>query len=464
MFRVTALVAGIVLATALSANARQVRFAPASNFSSGVSAPLYVAVGDFNRDGLSDLVVTCGFNTFSILLGQNPPGTFGSPVIYTIDFYVERQIGVADFNGDGIQDLAVVGGGMVVPSTLAVLFGNGDGTFGAPAYFSTVMNGSGISLALGDLNNDANLDVFLGGNGASIDLLGSSTGSFQEGQLQSVPGFGVTLGDFNHDGNLDVAATSGPYTQGISVLLGNGDSTFQPSVSYDGGLEPLGITTGDFNRDGNLDLAVAAYNSSSVVVLLGNGDGTFATGRKWPVGNSPGAVVTADFNRDGLADIAAADYGQGGVSLLLGKGNGTFPRQSFFQTGRNPTFLATSDFNRDGSIDLVVPNNADDTFSILLNAAGTLVGLSSSKNPSRVGQPVTFTTNVSGTIDSSNIPTGTVTFMDGSTVLSQLTLTGGAAAFTTSGLQHGNHKITVVYSGDNLFNPNRSIALIQKVR
>jgi hypothetical protein len=457
--------AGVLLATALTGNARQVRFAPASNFSSGVSGALTVAVGDFNRDGLSDLVVTCGFNTFSVLLGQNPPGTFGSPVIYTLDFHVERQAGVADFNGDGILDIAVVGGGLIVQSGLAVLFGNGDGTFGAPSYFTTGIDGAGGSLALGDLNGDGNLDLFIGGNGASSDVLGSSTGSFQEGGVQSVAGYGVTIGDFNHDGNLDVAATSGGlYPQGIFVLLGNGDGTFQQAVTYEGGHMPLGITTGDFNRDGNLDLAVAASYSASAAVLLGRGDGTFAPSRKWLIGNLPGALVTADFNRDGLVDLAATDYGDGKVSALLGNGNGTFARRVFyFQTGQNPTSLATSDFNRDGSIDLVVTNDADSTFSILLNAAGTFVGLSSSKNPSRVGESVTFTTNVSATIDSS-IPTGTVTFMDGSAVLGKLTLTGGAAAFTTSGLQQGNHKITVAYSGDNLFNPNRSLALIQKVR
>jgi FG-GAP-like repeat len=93
-------------------------------------------------------------------------------------------------------------------------------------------------------------------------------------------GISLATGDFNQDGFIDVVV-GGPNTNasgtviGISVLLSNGDGTFQPPVYYP---FPNGVTdvvVADFNGDGKLDLAVAA---GSVRVMLGNGDGTFKAG------------------------------------------------------------------------------------------------------------------------------------------------------------------------------------------
>jgi len=445
----------------LCSPARQIHFATAINTNSGLSGPGSVAIGDFNRDGLLDVVITDHVSTLSVLLGLGN-GTFNSPVTYTLDSFVSNQVAVAEFNGDGIADLAVVEGGLTVPSTLAVLLGNGDGTFGSPTYYSTSIDGAGLSLAIGDLNHDGILDIFLGGAGASTVLLGDPGGGFHEGQFQSVSGFWIAEGDFNDDGNLDVALTGG-INQNISVLLGNGDGTFQAPVSYSGGNDPIGIVSADFNHDKKLDLATAAFNDTAVDVLLGNGDGTFGTGREWAAGTQPTTLVASDFNRDHNIDLAVADDGQGGVDVLAGKGDGTFLRGSFFATGKNATFVAPGDFNNDGSVDLVVTNDGDNTVSVLLNAAGTNVALTSSMNPSHVGQAVTFTATVAATV-STSIPTGTVIFKDGMTLLGNASLSNGVAAFTTSGLQQGKHRIVAVYEGDSSFNPNASAILIQRVR
>jgi hypothetical protein len=461
MVRSVAVSLFLVLTTSFAFGARGIHFQPAINSASGVGRLTYVAVGDFNRDGFPDIAVSSTYNTLAILLG-NGDGTFTQSAKYTLDVYVESQLGVADFNGDGILDLVQTAGGLNVPATFAILLGNGDGTFGTPAYYSTDHDGSILSLAMGDLNHDGILDFFLGGNGSSVVVLGTANGGFQQGQDEPASGFGVTLGDFNRDGNLDAAVVAGTY-QNLYVLLGNGDGTFRAPVTYSDDLEPLSVTTADFNHDGKLDLATAEYNGVSLNVLWGNGDGTFGTGKFWLGGNSPAAVITADFNRDGNPDLATADYTGGGVSVLGGKGDGTFRIPIFLKTSKNPTFLAASDFNRDGSLDLVVTNQADNTVSVLLNAAGTNVVLSSSMDPSTVGQPVTFSASVTGTL-TGGVPTGTVTFKDGSNTLGTATLSNGAGAFTTSNLAHGNHKITAVYSGDSVFNPNQSGVLIQIVK
>ena len=112
----------------------------------------------------------------------------------------------------------------------------------------------------------------------------------------------------------------------MSVLLGNGDGTFQAARSFavDGG--PFFVTIGDFNRDSRPDLAVANSGSGRIAVLLGNGDGTFQA----PVFLAPGnalsvwSVAVGDFNGDGSPDLVAANNGADTVSVLLGNGDGTF--------------------------------------------------------------------------------------------------------------------------------------------
>ena len=73
----------------------------------------------------------------------------------------------------------------------------------------------------------------------------------------------------------------------------------------------------DLNGDGKLDLAVANPTANTISVLLGNGDGTFQSAVAYPAGQAPQSLVVADFNGDGRPDIAAANY-SGTVSIFLG--------------------------------------------------------------------------------------------------------------------------------------------------
>lgn len=129
-----------------------------------------------------------------------------------------------------------------------------------------------------------------------------------------------------------------------------------------------------------------------------------------------------------------------------------------------PSDVVAVDLNHDGSPDLVAVNNVDNTFSVLLNAAGTYVHVASSLNPSLQGQAVTFKATARGSVTTSLIPSGTITFKDGAQTLGSASLTSGTASFTTSFLDVGTHKISVKYSGDANFNPNRSDTLLQTVK
>src|SRR6266436_5402770 len=161
----------------------------------------------------------------------------------------------------------------------------------------------------------------------------------------------VAVGDFNGDGVPDLVVAD-RVSNNVSVLLGNGDGTFQTPVAFATGTRPQSVAVGDFNGDGKLDLVVANEGSNNVSVLLGNGDGAFQAAQNFPAGTNPQSVAVGDFNGDGKLDLAVANEGSGDVSVLLGNGDGTFQAALAFAAGDIPQSVAVGDFNGDGKLDL----------------------------------------------------------------------------------------------------------------
>jgi type II secretory pathway component GspD/PulD (secretin) len=271
--------------------------------------------------------------------------------------------------------LALLSASLVAPVSQlasAAASGNFTGTF-PRTDFTVGHSPSGV--VVGDFNGDGKLDLAVtneGDNTVSI-LLGNGDGTFQT-QKTFATGLGpdaIVAADFNGDGKLDLAVAN-LTDNTVSIFLGNGDGTFAAGTTITGMNTPVAMITGDFRNAGKTDLAVLDQADGLVSVLLGNGDGTFANKINTSVGRGPTALVTGDFNGDGHPDLAVTNGGANTVSVLLGNADGTFSKQITFGTGADPSAIAAVDFNSDGKLDLAVTNKVDNTFSVFLgNGDGT---------------------------------------------------------------------------------------------
>ena len=344
-------------------------FQPQVTYAVG-SEPYALVAGDFTGDGRTDLAVANYFDwDVSILLG-NGDGTFQDQMTYRVGHWPEAIV-AGDFNGDGRTDLAIANYGYerrVDPAgqRRRHLPGPGD---------CTAVGTIPPAIVAGDFTGDGRTDLAVanyGSNDVSM-LLGNGDGTFQDQVLNAVGGSppAIVAGDFNGDGRTDLAvANSGG--NDVSVLLGNGDGTFQNQVTYAVGSDPYAIVAGDFNGDGRTDLAVANSGGNNVSVLLGNGDGTFQNQVTYAVGSDPYAIVAGDFNGDGRTDLAVANYGSNDVSILLGNSDGTFQPQVTYAVGSEPGAIVAGHFTSYGRTDLAVANYGSNDVSVLLgNGNGT---------------------------------------------------------------------------------------------
>ncbi len=232
------------------------------------------------------------------------------------------------------------------------------------------------------LNADGAPDLVTA-NGQSGDvsvLLGNGDGTFQAQQTfpVGIDPISVAVADLNADSVPDIV-TANARSNDVSVLMGSGDGTFQPHQTFPVVDQPqlpnlrytpsgISVAAADLNADGVPDLVTTNFNSHDVSVLLGNGDGTFGPQQTIPVGNRPHSVAVADLNADGVPDLVTTNSQSGDVSVLLGNGDGTFQAQQTFPVGIGPRSVAVADLNADGAPDLVlVIGNDGGIVSVLLH-------------------------------------------------------------------------------------------------
>lgn len=458
-------------------------------------APTF-AVGDFNGDGKPDILTDAMSNNNiqgMVLLAGDGQGNFTQGPTIKDDYPL--ALVAADMNGDSHLD-AVSLGYLSSNYYIDVALGNGDGTFLPPTTVA-LPPGKFNDMVVGDFNGDGKQDVMITMTSYSTSageiylFLGNGDGTLQSPVSIDTPpqAWGLAAGDFNSDGKLDFAVTntsngSANTTGAVLVYLNKGDGTFAQPVSYAASMFPGPIVAADMNKDGKLDLIVASQDNATVTsnnpfgphgtinVLLGNGDGTFRTALSSPL-NGPmySNLAVADMNQDGIPDVVVGDDGRPFfyTQILYGKGDGTFPTGNSLQMGLAAQSVTAVDVNGDGRPDLLLTTGTSyaslDVFTnqfsgkVISTLPTTTTALTVTPNPAVAGQTVTLTAQVT-TASGSTAPTGTVSFMNGSTQLGTGSLnSSGVATYTTSSLSASSYPITAVYSGDTNYSGSTSSAV-----
>lgn len=458
-------------------------FQAGRNFISGGNQPMAVTLGDFNRDGQLDLAMSNysgsggdpAADGISVLLGSGK-GAFGTPVNYNAGGYNATWIASADFNRDGRLDLAVstrcVSSSNCGNGNVGVLLGRGDGTFQAAMTYPAGVNPQFVTAA--DLNGDGKPDLIVANAGSSYTpgtgsvsvLLGRSDGTFQDARnlVAGREPWALAVADLNGDGIPDLAvANISPCTgcsnsNTVTILLGNGDGTFQAPVYYAGPIGATSIAAADLNGDGNVDLVVTGNcvsDNSCLGVLFGNGNGTFQP-TVFLATNTPGpmTVSVADMNLDGIPDLVVVDNYINVVHILLGNGDGTFQPAVDFITDWQASAAAIADLNGDGKPDLVVANWASNDATVLLNTTNQAfkpvprISLAASPNPAMHGSTVMLRAVVHSAYGFGPMPTGSVAFMESGMTLGSAQLKDGVAEFPAFALPVGVNQLSAHYRGD----------------
>jgi hypothetical protein len=328
-----------------------------------------IAHGDVDQDGDLDVAVSYGYTGAGgvLILRNQGNGSFAPAVSYTGGAAI--RVKLRDMNGDGKLDLLYADGGP--PYDFHVRLNLGAGAFGAASTVPIHTCGNGDIEAF-DADHDGDLDVFvteyLGCPSVSINRCfisrNQGDGTFLPHQILTtylkceIIGFGRLDGDL-HD---DLILTS---ANGVEVYRGNGDATFQPPVLYDTDWGPKHMVVADLSGDGELD--VASYNfgdtvtgtgGESMSILIGNGNGSFQPRVTYHASYSPDlgnpeGIEAVDFDGDSDLDILGGNYGSNDFSVYENLGNGTYRPQARYGTGMRTLDIAAADFDGDGRVDVV---------------------------------------------------------------------------------------------------------------
>ncbi len=452
--------------------------------------PKGMVAGDFRGNGLLDFaVVSQGANTVSVEW-SNAGGPFIAGGTYPTGNWPSGIV-AADFLGSGQLGLAIVNS---LDNTITILLPNGDGTF-RPGTLISVPGSFPTQLVAGDFNGDGKIDLAVLNTcgagptascfpspshpypGSVTILLGNGDGTFTISPVQLATGNNpgaIAAADLNGDGFIDLVVANFP-DNNLTVLMGNGDGTFTPTrASPLTGHGPQGIAIGDFNGDGNLDIAVTNSTDSNLSILLNQNCGLVAlqectfspTSIPPATGSYPVAVATGDLNADGFLDLVVTNASGSSVSILLGDGKGGFnpvvPQSGpAFTTALSPEGVVLGDFNQDGRLDIVTSNTSG-SFSYLRQVAVAQVVLTTD-TPNTIYWQVPALTATVNPPPGTDLPTGAMTFFDGSAAIGTVPLSGSQALLEYAGLSAGTHQVTAVYSGDANFVSVTSNAVAETV-
>ncbi len=271
------------------------------------------------------------------------------------------SIALGDIDNDGDLDLIVsgYGGGY----RLEKYINDGSGNLSGPYSFGTGVNDS--SIALGDIDNDGDLDLIVSGSSWSGERLdyytNNGTGNFA---LYSNIGTGVrsssiALGDLNNDGSLDLIVTGydSENNRRLDKYINDGNGNLSGPYSFGTGVGSSSIALGDIDNDSDLDLIVSGYGGSyRLDKYINDGNGNLSGPSNFGIGVDDSSIALGDIDNDGDLDLIVSGYGGGKQKLdkYINDGNGNLSGPSSFGTGVEYSSIALGDIDNDGDLDLIV--------------------------------------------------------------------------------------------------------------
>ncbi|MGA2739934.1 MAG: Ig-like domain repeat protein [Bryobacteraceae bacterium] len=468
-------------------------FLPAATYDSGGTGGLSPGVADVNGDGIPDLIVlnqSCPVpmncsdsSSVGILLG-NGDGTFQAAQSYTSGTYAQGPMIIADVNRDGVldlvananQDFIMLGTlGRIIPTVTSVATTPNPSLFGQTVTLTASVTPKGPSPPTGTVTfND-------GGNSLGTGQMSGGMASLSTSAL--VLGTNSITASYSGDASYG-ASTSTPVSQVVHVSPSATSlaSSVNPSLSG----EPVVFTATVTSSSGGTPAGKVVFKNGATAfgtAALTAGAAQYTTA-KLPLGSSGiTAVYEGDGNYRGSAStpliqvvinrttttLASApnpsSYGQAiEFTATVNSSGGAPPDGEMVTFMQGSTVLGTGTLSGGvaalstsglgaGTEAVVAVYGGDANFGTstskpvkqVVSRATSAITLTSSPNPSEFGKPVTFDAAVAPQF--SGTPTGTVVFKDGTTTLKNVTLNGGTASFTASGLTAGSHTITATYNG-----------------
>ena len=266
----------------------------------------------------------------------------------------------------------------LISTSLGVCEASAQYLFADPVAYPVGANPNDVKAADLDLDYWPDL-VVVNQPGTVSVLLNQGNGTFQEAIPFSVGAtpLALTIARLDEDSFPDII-TSNSGTDNVSVLFNNGDGTFGAAIDYPVGDEPWGITTEDLNGDANIDVAVVNRNSLSVSILLNDGEGALISSGGFSVGGAytkPSWLVAGDFDADQDRDLVVVKnyhnlyFREGYIEIFTNDGTGSFTSDRTITIGRSATTPLAVDLDGDEDLDLAISGFVDNSYklSVLLN-------------------------------------------------------------------------------------------------